>query len=110
MATITTSPASVHPTAIATVWLSLCGFGVVWGVVVGGGVGVGVESQLSTMMHKTGQNRDNKRFIYLALKCLDQGIIFQIDIMGKGVSLNFIPLLQVVITPSVKRKRLKAIK
>ena len=105
MATITTSPASVHPTAIATVWLSLCGFGVLWLMVVGAGVG----AQLSTMMHKTGQNRDNKRFIYLALKCLDQGIIFQIDFMVKGVSLNFIRLLQVVITSSVKRKRLKAI-
>ena len=55
-------------------------------MVVGGGVG----RQLSTMMHKTGQNRDNKRFIYLALKCLDHGIIFQIDFMGKGVSLHFI--------------------
>lgn len=107
MATITTSPASVHPTAIATVWLSLCGFGVVWEGFVG--VDAVVGTQLSTMMYKTGQNRDNKRFIYLALKCLDQGIIFQIDFMGKGVSLNFIRLLQVVITSSVKRKRLKAI-
>lgn len=107
MATITTSPASVHPTAIATVWLSLCGFGVLWdGFTV---VDAGVGRQLSTMMHKTGQNRDNKRFIYLALKCLDHGIIFQIDFMGKGVSLHFIRLLQVVITSSVKRKRLKAI-
>ena len=105
MATITTSPASVHPTAIATVWLSLCGFGVVWD----GFTVVVVVSQLSTMMHKRGQNRDNKRFIYLALKCLDHGIIFQIDFMGKGVSLHFIRLLQVVITSSVKRKRLKAI-
>ena len=86
MATITTSPASVHPTAIATVWLSLCGFGVVWD----GFMVVVVVTQLSTMMHKRGQNRDNKRFIYLALKCLDHGIIFQIDFMGKGVSLHFI--------------------
>ena len=105
MATITTSPASVHPTAIATVWLSLCGFGVVWD----GFMVVVVVTQLSTMMHKRGQNRDNKRFIYLALKCLDHGIIFQIDFMGKGVSLHFIRLLQVVITSSVKRKQLKAI-
>lgn len=52
--------------------------------------GSGVYKQSSTMMHKTGQNRDNKRFFYLAIKCLDQGIIFQIDFMGKGVSLNFI--------------------
>ena len=44
--------------------------------------GVGVEEQSSTMMYKTGQNRDNKRFFYLAIKCLDQGIIFQIDFMG----------------------------
>ena len=73
------------------------------------GVDAVVGTQLSTMMHKTGQNRDNKRFIYLALKCLDYGIIFQIDFMGTGVSLHFIRLLQVVITSSVKRKRLKAI-
>ena len=73
------------------------------------GVDAVVGTQLSTMMHKTGQNRDNKRFIYLTLKCLDHGIIFQIDFMGTGVSLHFIRLLQVVITSSVKRKRLKAI-
>lgn len=88
MATITTSPASEHPTAIATVCLSLCGFGVVWEGFMEAGSGICEQS--STMMHKTGQNRDNKRFFYLAIKCLDQGIIFQIGFMGKGVSLNFI--------------------
>jgi len=45
MATITTSPANVHPTAIATVWLSLCGFVGVFVVGWKAEAGASVETQ-----------------------------------------------------------------